>query len=41
MNDLLAAKSRLEAEGLDELGPVDHTIFKSIFSLIQTVIAWN
>ena len=31
MDDLLAAKSRLEAEGLDVLGPVDHTIFKSIY----------
>jgi catechol-2,3-dioxygenase len=31
MDDLLAAKSRLEAESLDVLGPVDHTIFKSIY----------
>ena len=31
MDDLLAAKSRLEAEGLDVLGPVDHTIFNSIY----------
>lgn len=31
MDDLLAAKSRLEAEGLDVVGPVDHTIFKSIY----------
>lgn len=28
---LIAAKSRLEAAGIDVLGPTDHTIFKSIY----------
>jgi lactoylglutathione lyase len=28
---LLAAKKRLEADGIDVLGPTDHTIFKSIY----------
>ena len=28
---LLETKSRLEAAGIDVLGPVDHTIFKSIY----------
>ncbi len=28
---LLAAKARLEAAGIDVLGPTDHTIFKSIY----------
>ncbi|MEX0300188.1 MAG: VOC family protein, partial [Kordiimonas sp.] len=31
MDELLAAKSRLEANGLDVLGPTDHTIFQSIY----------
>ena len=31
MASLLSAKARLQAEGLDVLGPVDHTIFKSIY----------
>ena len=31
MASLLSAKDRLEAEGLGVLGPVDHTIFKSIY----------
>jgi glyoxylase I family protein len=31
MSSLLSAKARLQAEGLDVLGPVDHTIFKSIY----------
>jgi catechol 2,3-dioxygenase-like lactoylglutathione lyase family enzyme len=31
MASLLSAKARLEAEGLGVLGPVDHTIFKSIY----------
>ena len=31
--DLLAAKDRLEAAGLDVLGPVDHGIFDSIYFL--------
>ena len=28
---LMAAKQRLEASGVDVLGPIDHTIFKSIY----------
>jgi glyoxylase I family protein len=28
---LMAAKQRAEAEGLDVVGPTDHTIFKSIY----------
>jgi catechol 2,3-dioxygenase-like lactoylglutathione lyase family enzyme len=31
MDDLLAAKERAEAHGLDVLGPVHHGIFKSIY----------
>mgnify|MGYP003958454685 FL=1 len=31
MASLLSAKARLQAEGLGVLGPVDHTIFKSIY----------
>jgi len=31
MDELLAAKEKLEAAGLDVLGPTDHTIFKSIY----------
>jgi catechol 2,3-dioxygenase-like lactoylglutathione lyase family enzyme len=31
MASLLSAKDRLQAEGLGVLGPVDHTIFKSIY----------
>ena len=31
MDELLAAKERLEKAGLDVLGPTDHTIFKSIY----------
>lgn len=31
MEALLAAKSKAEAEGLDVVGPTDHTIFKSIY----------
>ena len=30
MDALLAAKDRLEGQGIEVLGPVDHTIFKSI-----------
>ena len=29
--ELLAAKDRLEASGIEVLGPTDHTIFKSIY----------
>ncbi|WP_308364372.1 MULTISPECIES: VOC family protein [unclassified Microbulbifer] len=31
MDELLAAKDKLEAAGIDVLGPTDHTIFKSIY----------
>lgn len=31
MDDLLAAKARLEADGIGVIGPTDHTIFKSIY----------
>lgn len=31
MDALLEAKERLEAAGIDVLGPTDHTIFKSIY----------
>ena len=31
LETLTAAKARLEADGYDVLGPVDHTIFKSIY----------
>ena len=31
MDDLLAAKARLEADGIAVIGPTDHTIFKSIY----------
>lgn len=31
MDDLLSAKARLEEGGIEVLGPVDHTIFKSIY----------
>lgn len=31
MDDLLEAKAKLEAGGIEVLGPTDHTIFKSIY----------
>lgn len=31
MDELLAAKARVEAEGLDVIGPTNHGIFKSIY----------
>ncbi|WP_068547405.1 VOC family protein [Thalassotalea crassostreae] len=31
MDELLESKTKLEAAGLDVLGPVNHTIFKSIY----------
>ncbi len=31
MDDMLAAKERLEADGINVIGPTDHTIFKSIY----------
>ena len=31
MDDMMEAKGRLEADGIEVLGPIDHTIFKSIY----------
>jgi catechol 2,3-dioxygenase-like lactoylglutathione lyase family enzyme len=31
MDELLAAKAKLQASGIDVLGPTDHTIFQSIY----------
>jgi lactoylglutathione lyase len=31
MDELLAAKTRLEADGIEVVGPTNHTIFKSIY----------
>ena len=31
MEDLLAAKARVEAAGLEVIGPIDHGIFDSIY----------
>lgn len=31
MEEMLAAKVRLEADGIEVIGPTDHTIFKSIY----------
>lgn len=31
MEDLLAAKERLQAEGIQVIGPVDHALFQSIY----------
>jgi len=31
VDDLMAAKAKLEANGVEVLGPTDHTIFKSIY----------
>lgn len=31
MEEMLSVKARLEADGYEVLGPVDHTIFKSIY----------
>jgi len=31
IDDLLAAKARLEADGIEVIGPTNHTIFKSIY----------
>ena len=33
MDELMEAKARAEADGLDVIGPTDHTIFKSIYFL--------
>lgn len=31
MEEMLEAKAKLEADGIDVIGPTDHTIFKSIY----------
>lgn len=31
MDELMAAKARLEADGIEVIGPTNHTIFKSIY----------
>ncbi len=31
MEEMLAAKARLEADGIEVIGPTDHTIFQSIY----------
>jgi len=31
MDDLMATKERLESDGIDVIGPVNHTIFQSIY----------
>ena len=31
MEEMLAAKKHLEADGIEVLGPIDHTLFKSIY----------
>ena len=31
MDTLLAAKARVEGHGIDVIGPIDHTLFKSIY----------
>lgn len=31
MDEMMAAKSKLEANGIEVIGPTDHTIFKSIY----------
>jgi len=31
MDELLAAKARLEADGIEVIGPTDHTLFQSIY----------
>ena len=31
LDELMAAKARLEAEGIEVVGPTEHTIFKSIY----------
>lgn len=31
VDDLIAAKARLEADGIDVIGPTNHTLFKSIY----------
>lgn len=41
VDELVAAKARLEQAGIDVVGPTDHTLFKSIYFLIPTDIAWN
>jgi len=31
IEDLYSAKARMEADGIEVIGPIDHTIFKSIY----------
>ena len=31
MEEMMDAKARMEADGIEVLGPTDHTIFKSIY----------
>jgi lactoylglutathione lyase len=31
MEDMMEAKAKLEADGINVVGPTDHTIFKSIY----------
>ena len=31
LDELIAAKARLQAAGIDVIGPTEHTIFKSIY----------
>ncbi len=31
MDEMLEAKAKMEADGIDVIGPIDHTIFKSIY----------
>lgn len=31
MDDMMAAKKKLEADGIEVIGPVDHTLFQSIY----------
>ena len=31
MEELLAAKARLQADGIEVIGPTDHTLFQSIY----------
>jgi len=44
-DDLLAGKARAEANGLDVIGPIDHTLFESIYFFDpnghRLELAWN
>jgi catechol 2,3-dioxygenase-like lactoylglutathione lyase family enzyme len=41
MEELLAAKARLEADGIKVVGPTDHTMFQSIYFFDPAAIASN